>query len=219
MTKPCPNWAACRSLKHFCLFKELCIQTIPRAVLAAEESSISALRQGRMSTSRLLSSHYRSFLRLVGKFNREHIPLLRVSELAVDTDNLNPRTTVRATFRSEQAIGPAISSAAFGRLTQQFDILLHAEDRTKEVTPTSTDGLLLAEHRSALHKSEASQRELLLQAFGTWQNLLSRYGQVRLCQNTVSRAVEDAALVLPDLASGEAAWSVFDTVEEEETGM
>ena len=59
---------------------------------------------------------------------------------------------------------------------------------------------------------------LLLQAFGTWQNLLSRYGQVQLCPNTVSEAVEDAALVLPDLASGEAAWSVFDTLEEE-SGM
>ncbi|BDA50964.1 hypothetical protein COCOBI_17-1830 [Coccomyxa sp. Obi] len=139
-----------------------------------------------MNASRLLSSHYRSFLRLVWKFEREHIPLLRVSQLAIDTEFLDPRATVRATFRSQQAISPSISSAAFARLTQQFDILLHAEDRTKE-------------------------------AFGTWQNLLSRYGQVQLSPNTVSRAVEDAALVLPDLALGEAAWSVFDIEEEEET--
>lgn len=57
-----------------------------------------------------------------------------------------------------------------------------------------------------------------MQAFGTWQNLLGKYGQVRLCPNTVSRAVEDAALILPEVASGEAAWPVVDDIEEE-TGL
>ena len=109
-----------------------------------------------MSASRLLSSHYRYFLRLVRRFEREHIPLLKVSEVAVNTEFLDPRTTVRATFRSKQPFSPAIGIAAFARLTQQFDILLHAEDRTREVAFMGTCQMFIAEPTSGFQQIEAS---------------------------------------------------------------
>jgi len=59
---------------------------------------------------------------------------------------------------------------------------------------------------------------LLLPALQAWQALLNTYERVPLFPTAVSRAVEDAALALPDLASGQQAWSIEDLLEEE-TGM
>ncbi len=171
-----------------------------------------------MSAGRLLPSQYRSFLRLLNTFNREQIPLLRVSNIAVATEYLDPRTSVRATFRSQQSLSPSSGSGLLARLEDQLKILQHAEDHTREARifrlcicvlyrkfQLGTFGAWLTGKTLSL---------LRMQAFRTWQSLINRYGQVQLSPLTVCSAIEDAALALPAVASGEPAWSILDTLEE-----
>lgn len=87
----------------------------------------------RMSAGRLLQSHYRSFLRLASKFREDQIPLARISRYEVDTPQIDALRSVSLAFRSQQAIKPTAASAALARLNQQFNVLLNAEDDTREV--------------------------------------------------------------------------------------
>lgn len=163
-----------------------------------------------MSARRLLPSQYRSFLRILNTFNREGIPLVTVPSVSVDTDCLDTHAAVRTIFRSQQAISPTSASAALARLKHQLDILLHAEDHTREVKLSSCK---FVRHGLPQQPSQGSCFHLM-QAFRTWQSLVKKYGQVQLLPPTVCSAIEDTALALPDLASGEPAWSVEDILGE-----
>jgi hypothetical protein len=52
-----------------------------------------------------------------------------------------------------------------------------------------------------------------LQAFCTWYSLLQKYRTADLLPSTVCAAIEDAALALPDMASGEPP-SIFQDLQD-----
>ena len=86
-----------------------------------------------MSAGQLLRSQYRSFLRILNTFNREGVPLVTLSTISVDSNRLCSHATARAIVRSRQASTPTSANALLARLKHQLDILLHAEDHTREV--------------------------------------------------------------------------------------
>ena len=57
---------------------------------------------------------------------------------------------------------------------------------------------------------------MTMQAFTAWHGLVEQYSRQPLVPSTVCSIVEDMALVLPDLAQGEAPWSPLD--DHPETG-
>ena len=58
-----------------------------------------------------------------------------------------------------------------------------------------------------------------LQAFATWHSLIGKYRGQALAPRAVCAAVEDAAVALPDLASGAPAWPLVDDLEEDANGQ
>ena len=99
------------------------------------------------------------------------------------------------------------------RLTQQLHVLQGAEDHTREV---GSQGDTTANKWVG---TDAPTNLNSVQAFATWHSLIGKYRGQALTPVAVCAAVEDAAVALPDLASGAPAWPLVDDLEEAADGQ